>query len=290
MSYIRDNNWTPVPVPFRQKGPMIKDWPALRLTEQTAPQYFGNGPVNIGVILGAASGHLTDVDLDCPEALAVAAAMLPPTHALRPHEHARGALALSLEFPGRHQGGHRLRRSGQAARRSQGGAAARAAHRRRRKGGADRISRIGARKRRADHLGRRRIRRRRQTSTAAELTARARRLAAAALLIRYWPPKGNRHDLSLALGGMLARGGWDDAAIKNFVGVVVQSANDPRPGDRVRCALDAAANVADAQPAYGFPKLKELLGDAVAGKLAEWLGCGAGSAAQAGPVIRCGAT
>ena len=108
--------------------------------------------------------------------------------------------------------------------------------------------------------------------------------------MRYWPPKGNRHDLSLAIGGMLARGGWDDAAIKDFVGVVVHCANDPRPGDRVRCALDAAANVADAQPAYGFPKLKELLGDAVAGKLAEWLGCGAGSAAQAGPTIRCGAT
>src|SRR5262249_58457566 len=68
-----------------------------------------------------------------------------------------------------------------------------------------------------------------------------------------------------------------------------RAASDPRPGDRVRCALDAAANVADAQPTYGFPKLKELLGDAVAGKLAEWLGCGAGSAAQVGPTIRCGA-
>ncbi len=77
-NYIR-NGWAPVPVPYRQKGPVIKDWPALRLNEQTAPKYFANGPVNIGVILGAASGGLADIDLDCAEALAVAAAVLPPT-------------------------------------------------------------------------------------------------------------------------------------------------------------------------------------------------------------------
>ena len=70
------------------------------------------------------------------------------------------------------------------------------------------------------------------------------RVAAAALLIRYWPPKGNRHELSLALGGVLARVGWDVAAIETFVGVVVHAANDPRPDDRVRCARDAAENVA----------------------------------------------
>ena len=70
-------------------------------------------------------------------------------------------------------------------------------------------------------------------------------------------------------------------------GVVVNCANDPRPGDRIRCALDATANVADTKPAYGFPKLKEVLGDAVAGKLAEWLDCGAGSAAKRA-LVRCG--
>ena len=77
-SYIR-NGWAPVPIPYRQKGPVLKDWPALRLNEQTAPKYFANGPVNIGVILGAASGGLADIDLDCAEALAVSTAVLPPT-------------------------------------------------------------------------------------------------------------------------------------------------------------------------------------------------------------------
>ena len=53
---------------------------------------------------------------------------------------------------------------------------------------------------------------------------------------------------------------------------MVHGADDPRPADRVRCARDAAEAVADGQPAYGFPKLKEIIGDAVAGKLADWLG------------------
>ena len=58
---------------------MIKDWQKLRLTRQTAPRYFNGDPLNIGVILGPPSADLCDVDLDCPEAIAAAAALLPPT-------------------------------------------------------------------------------------------------------------------------------------------------------------------------------------------------------------------
>ena len=122
-----------------------------------------------------------------------------------------------------------------------------------------------------------------------ELTGLVSRVAAAALLARYWPPKGNRHDLSLALGGALARSGWEVAAIEAFLDAVVRCAHDPRPADRVRCARDAAEAVADGQQAYGFPKLKEILGDVIADKLAEWLGFALGSgAAPGGRVIHCG--
>ena len=285
-SYIR-SGWAPVPVPHRQKGPVLKDWPTLRLNEQTAPKYFANGPVNIGIILGSASGGLADIDLDCPEALAVAAAVLPPTLRFgRPSTRAahwiygtsfapntkaviafddpvklrtdpKGARLLEVRTGAGDKAAQTvfpgsIHESGEPITWEDDGSAAPA------------------------------------TIAADELIACATRVAALALLVRYWPPKGNRHDLSLAIGGMLARGGWDNDAIEEFVGVVVNCANDPRPGDRIRCALDATANVADTKPAYGFPKLKELLGEAVAGKLAEWLGCGTGSAAQVGPTIRCG--
>ena len=52
LGYIK-RGWSPVPVPYRQKGPVIKDWQKLRLTRQTARRYF-NGTRSISASF---SGH-----------------------------------------------------------------------------------------------------------------------------------------------------------------------------------------------------------------------------------------
>jgi hypothetical protein len=103
LGYIK-RGWAPVPVPFKQKGPVIKDWQALRLTRHTAPRYFNGDPLNIGVILGPPSADLCDVDLDCPEAIA-AAALLPPTARFGRSSTPGAHLALSREVSRRHQSG-----------------------------------------------------------------------------------------------------------------------------------------------------------------------------------------
>lgn len=69
----------PVPIPYRQKKPVIDNWPSLVITEENLAQYFNGAQMNVGAILGAPSGNLQDVDLDCLEALHLARAMLPPT-------------------------------------------------------------------------------------------------------------------------------------------------------------------------------------------------------------------
>lgn len=72
----------PVPVPFRGKNPgdiLGKGWIEFRATEETAPRHFDGKPLNVGVILGAASHELVDVDLDCPEAIEIAPRILPGT-------------------------------------------------------------------------------------------------------------------------------------------------------------------------------------------------------------------
>ena len=69
----------PIPIPYRQKKPVIKEWQKLNITEDNLAQFFNGESMNIGAILGAPSGNLQDVDIDCPEALALAAAWLPPT-------------------------------------------------------------------------------------------------------------------------------------------------------------------------------------------------------------------
>jgi len=70
--------WVPVPIPRGKKGPQLAGWQRLRLTAADIPKHFTNGQ-NIGIITGEASGGLVTVDLDCPEAVALAGRFLQPT-------------------------------------------------------------------------------------------------------------------------------------------------------------------------------------------------------------------
>src|SRR3954453_6060143 len=81
LRYIR-RGWNPVPIPFKAKGPTDNGWQERVITAENAPQFFNGQAQKIGVILGPTSGGLTDVDLDCPEGIAVAPDLLPETHAV----------------------------------------------------------------------------------------------------------------------------------------------------------------------------------------------------------------
>ena len=73
--------WAPIPVPRRHKRPAIKGWQKLRPQDADLATYFADEP-NLGILLGESSGALIDIDLDCPEALALADALLPNTAAI----------------------------------------------------------------------------------------------------------------------------------------------------------------------------------------------------------------
>ena len=73
-----ERGWAPVPIPRGKKGPQLAGWQKLRLTAGDIPRHFTNGQ-NVGIITGEASGWLVTVDLDCPEAVALAGRFLPPT-------------------------------------------------------------------------------------------------------------------------------------------------------------------------------------------------------------------
>ena len=87
-----DRGWQPVPIPYGEKAPKEPDWQHLAITPDNVEDYFDARRMNIGVRLGKASGGLTDVDLDCPEALALVDRFLPLTgkvfgRASRPRSH-----------------------------------------------------------------------------------------------------------------------------------------------------------------------------------------------------------
>ena len=77
LSWI-ERGYLPVPIPYREKRPVIEGWPALRITRDDVPQHFNGQPKNIGVLLGEPYGA-ADIDLDCFEAIAAAATLAPAT-------------------------------------------------------------------------------------------------------------------------------------------------------------------------------------------------------------------
>ena len=60
------------------KVPFEKAWQTQRMDQARIIEVF-NGHVNLGLLLGEASGHLLDVDLDTPQTVACAYNLLPPT-------------------------------------------------------------------------------------------------------------------------------------------------------------------------------------------------------------------
>jgi len=72
--------WRVVPIPNGLKKPVIDGWPNLTFSAADLPHHFRDDQ-NIGIRLGAASGDLVDIDLDCPEAIAIADLYLPVTRA-----------------------------------------------------------------------------------------------------------------------------------------------------------------------------------------------------------------
>src|SRR5262249_34988837 len=89
------------------------------------------------------------------------------------------------------------------------------------------------------------------------------------LLVRAWPNRGSRHVGALALGGFLARAGWSEDDIREFVEAVATEAGDDEVNDRCSAATDSAAAVARGDKAYGLPKLKEIFDDETGNKVAD---------------------
>jgi hypothetical protein len=73
-----DRGWSVLPIAPKEKGCHIEKWQELRIRPEEVDEFFDRDS-NIGILLGRASGGLTDVDLDYPEAEYVGRRLLPNT-------------------------------------------------------------------------------------------------------------------------------------------------------------------------------------------------------------------
>ena len=269
LAYRAAGFWN-VPVPHREKKPVVEGWPDLRLKEDDLPRYFNSHPQNVGILLGDEYGT-TDIDLDCPEAVRAARFFLPETgmifgRASNPSSHwfyrsdppqssrfykdttgkmlvelrcqtSDGAVGLQTVVPpSTHQ------ESGELIRFENGCGPMPA--------NVD-----------ADVL----------------LTAVA-RIAAAALLARHWPARGQgRHNTMLALAGGLARAGWPEEDTKLFCRAVYRSLSDPDPKARDRSDDEVEytfKRMAEGKEFTGWPHVLQAVSDTVVDHVTAWLEIG----------------
>jgi putative DNA primase/helicase len=271
LDYAR-RGWNPVPIPYKTKRPIDDGWEKRVIGEEGVPQYFNRRPQNIGVILGPTSKGLTDIDLDCREAVEIASYVLPKTEAIFGRTNNRASHWLYMT--NLHENRHGARIFFKDPTRS-----------------ANKVTllevRIGGKDANGEIRGAQTVfpgsvhesgdpitwdeAGEPAAANGADLLRRARLLASCCLFARYWPGQGARHDAALALGGFLARAGIQPSQIKCLVEAIAKCAGDTEWKDRREAAEDAARACLEGKRAYGLPVLKKTFGDEVAMQVAEWL-------------------
>jgi hypothetical protein len=264
----------PVPVHYRGKKPWDHtanrardNWVELRPTPEDIDGLFPQEQAsNVGLLLGEPSHGLTDVDLDCPQAVAAADVLLPKTGwvsgragATRSHRFYRVA-----NPPEKAQDKYTdLDRKCLLELRSTGGQTVVPPS----------VWQDAENPEKTEAVVWHEFTHPADVDLA-ELIVAVRSVAAATLLARHWPTKGSRHDARLALSGALTRAGWSEERVMNFVRAVTIAAGNRGIRDAEAVAESAANRLDNGKNAWGWPKLEELLGEqgkAVCRRVREWL-------------------
>jgi hypothetical protein len=262
-SYIT-RGWNPVPCRYRTKKPIGDDWQSRKIDATNVTQHFDDAQLNVGVQLGPSSAGLTDVDLDCREAVAIAPYVLPPTsarfgRASRRDSHRlyvtdlasraenavlqfrhpnTGEMLCELRVGGGGKGaqtvfpGSTHDETGEAVTWDEDGAPA--------------------------------------AVDGEQLFRKVKELAAFCLIARYWPAEGARHVAAQALGGVLARVGYEPSVVRVIAEAIARAAEDPEVADRKRAAEDSARALADGRHVFGLPELARHIGKKIGAQAAAW--------------------
>jgi Bifunctional DNA primase/polymerase, N-terminal/AAA domain len=231
----------PIPIPHGEKNPNRRGWEKERHTTADVERLWSNGQ-NIGLLLGAPSRGLVDIDLDRTEARAVAEYLLPKTRTsgrtscpdshrwyycnplpkTKPYKlpgkvgdrcvvELRSTGAQTVVYPSKHPSGDRYE-WGQGAVSTVDGQAL-----------ADAVEDV----------------------------------AAAALLLMNYPGQGARHDYVMAAAGYLGRH-MEPKRVRSIVRAVVACSGDDEADTRFRDIDDTLEKLAAGDPVTGGPTLDDL--------------------------------
>ena len=255
LAYV-DRGLVVIPIKCRDKIPLIRQWQTLTLKDVDVERNFPVGTDhNIGVVLGAASGGLVDIDLDCVEAVRIAPLLLPSTGMI----FGRKGLPAShyiyrvsdcekvTRFSGTQNDGTLVEYRGN---------------------GGQTVFPPSI------HLSGESIRFEKDGEPTSikhsQLIACVGKVAAAALLAKNWA-EGRRHDMAMALSGALLSRSWTQLATEHFLKAVCVGASDTECKDRIKTVATTMQAIQKGQPVTGYTRLQEFIGTDAACKVADWL-------------------
>ena len=245
-------------------------WQLRKLDHETAELVFRHAELNVGVQMGPYSGGLTDIDLDCREAVTIGPVLLPASNnvfgrASKPCSHWLYSSTLANKIA---KAGLQFRDAGDGAMMPE-----------LRIGGLNKEGRVlGAQSvfPGSTHTSGETIEWDRDGAPVTidddELLRQVRRLGVTVMLARHWPAKTARHEAALTVGGFLARTGLNEDAAVLMMEAITKAAGDEEPADRMTAVRSTFKEHEAGGKIRGFPKLMETFGEKVASKAAEWLG------------------
>jgi hypothetical protein len=250
--------YCPIPIPRGEKNPGLPGWQKLHVSEGDVDRKFA-ADGNVGLLLGEPSKNLLDVDLDCLEALRLADDLLPKTDLV----HGRLGKPRSHRFYTGEEAGATAQFKDPVTKemlvelRSTGGQTVipPSTH------PSGENLQWERRGRPADVLVK-------------DLRGYVGSVAAASLLVRYYPQK-NRHEFTLALVGFLLRRGMTEERVDSTL-LAVATAVGPdacRSEDVAHIHSNVrltTAALAEGRPTTGGRKLAEFLDPKITAKVVEW--------------------
>jgi len=256
----------PLPLPHLSKACQEPGWPNLILQEDQLGSKFNGAPQNIGVLLGKASQHIVDVDLDWSEAGKLAPFLLPESWTFGRAGELRHVLIRSegtttLKFDAPLSVAKEGRRIVELLGTGRYVMAPPSTH----PNGQPLTWLKPPDSRPIAEL------------PAEQLAERVSTLAACALIVRLWPDlEGTRHEVVMALAGALHHAGWPHKRIEALLVAILRVAVDTERRDRAKAVSDTLKAAAAGKPVTGLPRLAELLPADCIEPIKQWLRLGSG--------------
>jgi len=235
-------------IPLNGKRPLGSDWQKLR---QSHPHALDpNGSWNIGVVLGDASNGLVDVDIDRVEALPLADFFLPQSEMIFGRKSKPDS--------------HRIYKCPEPGRCKKWGDDAGVIVELRGNGGQTMFPPSAHPSGELVEFDKAGVP---TTISWQELESAVLELAVATEIFGSYTDSC-RHDIVLALAGLLRRAGWSQQRTESFIEKLAHAHRDNEIGDRRRCVKDSYVM----EIPFGLPRLAELTNESTAECVARWIG------------------